>query len=159
MPFTNKREPKQRRRDRAHAAVMAEIKRLPRCLPDGFEKGQVTDAYFDYFMSLLRRHDYAVEEDDFDWQHGRSASARGNGVLVRFATDDCPGWTQGRLIADNLRCFNKDSQCPFVVKLPLTIQGEAEVLEGLRVLGSKDGYERAKGDLGGGESGFPYEIN
>lgn len=72
----------------------------------------------------------------------RFAGFKGNGVFGGFATYGIEHKSlEGRLTADNRRCFNKWADCPMVVKIPSNPIEKFKLLKYLAFLGSKNGYK------------------
>lgn len=160
MPNTNKRESKTKS-DARHRQVTAHIKSLPDKLPEQFSGEFSSTEYVRYLADLFERHGYQVSRSEESTRVKGDvlfyATVSGRGIYGEFGNDVTGGYCGDKFLADNSRSFNKSSSCPLVMQLPLTVRREAELLEHLRILGTKEGYKRAVGDWGGGESGFPYE--
>ena len=162
MSQTHRREPKTRP-NKIHAEVMTHIKNLSNEMPEGFVKGEVSPQYLDYLIDLFQRHGFKTEKDTYpsfsSTKEVIEVRVSGQNILALFGNAEASySTTRERIAADNAKCFDKYSRCPLVIKLPLTIRREAELLEHLRVLGTKAGYEAAVGDWGGGKGIFPYEM-
>ena len=141
MTRTNHRETRPKP-DKAHQEVTAHIKKLPSKLPDGFSAGEVTTAYLDYLEELFKRHGFETKREIRTVDKGAQAITvyvQGQRIRAAFGNAHAPSlYYAGRLTADSSEGFDKWSRCPLVVRLPLTIRREAEVLEYLRVLASGD---------------------
>lgn len=103
---------------------------------------------FDRLAEFLRSKQYQVAVTN-QVAHGtrfeyRRAVVTGNDVYAIFCEPnfgDEHQFLEGRIAGDNVDCYNKISQCPFVMKLP-TNEHECEIiLNSLRYLGTKDGLE------------------
>jgi hypothetical protein len=106
--------------------------KLPRCKED-----------FDHLVGFLRLHGYDVTpEDEPARVNYHFASFVGQGIRGGFATYGIGyPYLDGRVAADNRRCFDKWSKCPLVVRIPDDDEGRSELLEYFRFLASKEGYK------------------
>lgn len=101
---------------------------------------------FNDLVVALRAEGYSVEvtrEGAYTF-----GNVKGNDVSGGFCTSvdpdsaDAPYWyINGRFAADHVDCFNKWSQCPFVVALPTTTEKVQELLVHLKWLGSPEALE------------------
>ncbi len=63
-------------------------------------------------------------------------------------------YIDGRMAADNKKCFNKWSKCPLCVKFPVE---EKRLFEGLRLLGSTKGFKISNNYDYLDSNPFPYD--
>ena len=63
-------------------------------------------------------------------------------------------YLDGRISADNIKCFDKWSKCPLCVKFPVE---EKRLFEGLRLLGSTKGYKISNSYDYYDSNPFPYD--
>lgn len=105
---------------------------------------------FDRLVRFLRKNRYWVkvkredsEEGDTYQYHYRFADVRGKGIRAGFCYP--PGNTSeyldGRVAADNGKCFNKWSQCPLVVRVPTTDFERDKLLKYFAYLATPEGHD------------------
>ncbi len=91
---------------------------------------------------LLRKEGFTclpITEEDYE-----GYNVRGKGIRGAFCEPNEKVYINlnGRIAVDNIDCFNKYSQCPVVMKFPLS---PSLLLKHLKLLGSKKGYEISNG--------------
>lgn len=104
---------------------------------------------FKQLWKFLRDHGYRVSVDRAytmnDGTTYKTARFAGHGIEGMFGTPGCPSsYLDGRLAADNAKCYNKPSQCPLVIRLPTSRAGREDLLEHLKWLATDEGYENSR---------------
>jgi hypothetical protein len=59
--------------------------------------------------------------------------------------EDCYWYVRGRIAFDNVKCFDKWSKCPYSLELPKTPEEFQYVVEQMKYLRTKEGFEKSNG--------------
>lgn len=103
---------------------------------------------FDRLARFLRKNRYWVKvkkHNSFlsELAEYRFADVRGKGIRAGFCD---PGlhttaYLDGRVAADNGKCFDKWSKCPLVIKIPTNQAEQEKLLEYFAYLVTEEGYQ------------------
>lgn len=106
---------------------------------------------FKELVKFLRRKSFTVVVEK-QFAHFTGKNIQGG---FHMPSDHCYRYINGRIAADNSKCFDKWSKCPLVMKLPCDYN---LLYKHLRFLGSPEGYKHSNSFDYLDNQILPYEM-
>lgn len=103
---------------------------------------------FNDFVEFLKKNKFEVEVFKRDYKKSRDCYFSGKnirGVAVEFETERNHADINGRLVFDNIKCFDKMTRCPITLPFPENDAQREYVMEQVKFWGSKEGFEKSNG--------------